>query len=155
MLINNKLHRLQKYQDEFLNRLLTGEISSEEYKQLESVNMKEIKRLEDEINRLKENNKLDKYKTSLTYIKKELSHMFKNSDELLKKMIQQFIVKIVIRNRNDFDIYFNLSSNFVKEFHKSDYTLFLELNYDFSELELKYTQKKYKNLKNTKIRIYH
>lgn len=150
-----KLHRLQKYQDEFLNRLLTGEISSEEYKQLESVNMKEIKRLEDEINRLKENNKLDKYNTSLTYIKKELSHMFKNSDELLKKMIQQFIVKIVIRNRNDFDIYFNLSSNFVKEFHKSDYTLFLELNYDFSELELKYTQKKYKNLKNTTIRIYH
>ena len=80
---------------------MTGEISSEEYKQLESVNMKEIKRLEDEINRLKENNKLDKYNTSLTYIKKELSHMFKNSDELLKKMIQQFIVKIVIRNRND------------------------------------------------------
>lgn len=149
-----KLNRLKKYQEEYLNRLLIGEISSEEYKQLENVNLSEIKRLENDISLIKQNNGIDQYEKILQSVQNEFSYILDNSEDLLKKMINQFINKILIRNRNDFDIYLMSHSNMSKKFNIKDYKLFLELNYDFSYLESKYLQNKYKNLKNTRIQIF-
>lgn len=149
-----KINRLKKYQEEYLNRLLLGEISSDEYKKLERVNLLEIKRIENELALIKKNNCMDQFEEMLPVVQKELSNMLENSDDLLKKIIIQFINKIIIRNRNDFDIYMNSISKMYQDFDPNRYTFFLELNYDFSYLESKYTQTKYKNLKNTRICIY-
>ncbi len=155
-LTNNKkkINKLKKKQEKYLDLLLQDKIDADEYKRLEQENLYEIQKIEVNNQRLNESDQFLKYKASIQSLEKDIYKLVDEQDQLIDLLIRKYVARIIIRNRNDFDVYFNFSSFNNQEFCKEEYSLLLELKYDFSRLESKYTHNKYKNLKETRIRIY-
>lgn len=149
-----KISKLHKNLDQHLNELLSGKITENEYKQMETQNIKEIQKLKIKIFQSTQIDQTTDLEGKIQDIKEELLDTLNDSEWLLIFLIDRFVDRIAFRNRNDFDIYFHFNEIPLKIFDKTLFHFLLDINYDFSYLESPYTRKKYKILKNTKIRIF-
>lgn len=157
----NKLHEEKTYyekkertltnkKNEILENLLEDKITLDVY-QSSLINIeRDLKEIVFKLNELDKNNKEENVIGRISAIVKD-----KLEDEsLLEDLVVKVVDKIFFRNRNDFDLYVNTNQYKSKTFDKNVYKYITTLNYDFSYLEQKYSLKKYKNLKDTKIRFY-
>lgn len=160
----NKLHEEKTYyekrertltnkKNDILENLLEDKITLNGY-QTSLINIeRDLKELTAKLNELEENNKEENVKKTIGRISAIVKDKLED-ESLLEDLVVKIVDKIVFRNRNDFDLYVNTNQYKSKTFDKNVYKYITTLDYDFSYLEQKYSLKKYKNLKDTKIRLY-
>lgn len=148
-----KIKVLNEKKEEYLERLLNDEIESHEYSSL--VNNIENELTEYEI-KIKEydNNEVEILEKTICNCKEIINHILESNESFYDTLINRIIDKIIFRNRNDFDLYINTSSYQYKTFNKTNYSFITTLEYDFSNLQMETSPKKYQNLKDTKINLY-
>ncbi len=146
-----RLKTISNSKNEILQKLLENKINVEDYQKKIHDYEKETEQINIRLEILSKQNQKDNYLKSINgitnIVKKKLE-----DDLFLESIISQFIDKIVFRNRNDFDLYINTSQYKTKEFDKNLYRYIVNLNYDFSYLESKYSR--YKNYSDTNIGLY-
>lgn len=148
-----KIKALNKKKEEYLEQLLNDEIESQDYSFLLNSIEKELVEYEKKIKEY-DNNEVETLEKTIRNSKKIINHILESNESFYDSLINQVIDKIIFRNRNDFDLYINTSSYQHNIFNKNNYTFITTLEYDFSDLQMKTSPKKYQNLGDTKINLY-
>lgn len=151
--LEKQINLLNKKKEEHLEKLLNDEISVDKYQNLLKNIENEITNHQIRLQDIYDNDTESQLNRSLTHISKRIKSIL-NDDQFYDKLIDMFVDKIIFKNRNNFDLYMNTSSYQYKIFNKKNYTFITTLEYDFSNLQMKSSSKKYQNLNETKINLF-
>ena len=149
-----QLKSKKRKQNILLNDYLDGSIDSNKYNQLNKDLEYEIKYLNMQIEQLTLNNPKDNYDKFFQSRKNDVSNYTKLTNKLRDKLISNFLEKVIVFGKNEFELFITSSDCRPDNFVRDNYVFLVEKNYNFKYLESKYQQSYHKTLKNTKVSVY-
>lgn len=151
--LEKKVDLLNTKKEEYLEKLLNDKISVDKYQGLLGNIENEIAHYQIRLQEIYDHDTESQFNKSLIHISQRIKSIL-NDEQFYDKLIERVVDKIIFRNRNDFDLYIHTSSYQYKIFNKKNYTFITTLKYDFFNLQMKSSPKKYQNLNETKINLY-